>query len=409
MKMKSKITKNHVVYLAILASFFLVFCPEKSFGATATISTKPAVSPLEISGWIPYWRTATGTADAIAHINTFKEISPFGYTLKSDGTLFDAMKIESPEWQNLFKVAREKKVRIIPSITSGNGDLIDKIMRDPKLRKAHIVEIMAMINKYNFDGVDLDYEGKKAETKNYFSLFLKELYKAAGKKFVICTIEPRTPLTDRFDKIPKDIQFANDFVEINKYCDRVRIMAYDQGLVDLRLNETAGGLYNPVADVRWVEKVIKLAMKDISKKKIVIGIPTYGHEYKVTSLSEGFKYDFLWSFNPKYGLNLALQYKLTPTRNQAGELSIAYISTDTASTLEKESSTQTNNVPIATTSISTSATPNKYFGPSFNMMWWSDAKSIQDKVNLAKKLGVRGVAIFKIDGGEDPAMWNILK
>ncbi|MDB5224419.1 MAG: Copper amine oxidase domain protein, partial [Candidatus Adlerbacteria bacterium] len=34
--------------------------------------------------------------------------------------------------------------------------------------------------------------------------------------------------------------------------------------------------------------------------------------------------------------------------------------------------------------------------------------AIKAKVDLAKKLGVRGVAIFKIDGGEDPAMWSVL-
>jgi len=46
---------------------------------------------------------------------------------------------------------------------------------------------------------------------------------------------------------------------------------------------------------------------------------------------------------------------------------------------------------------------------AFRYLVWSDAKAIADKVALAKRLGVRGVAIFKIDGGEDPGMWGVLK
>ena len=45
---------------------------------------------------------------------------------------------------------------------------------------------------------------------------------------------------------------------------------------------------------------------------------------------------------------------------------------------------------------------------SFNMLDWSDAQSVADKVALAKALGVRGVAIFEFDGGEDPNIWATL-
>ena len=45
----------------------------------------------------------------------------------------------------------------------------------------------------------------------------------------------------------------------------------------------------------------------------------------------------------------------------------------------------------------------------FYMLVWSDSKAIADKVALARKLGVRGVSVFKFDGGSDPLMWSVLK
>lgn len=407
----------------IALAALLVFFPSALFAASA--AKKPTAqpkalppAPFEVSGWIPYWRTATGTADALAHVDALKEINPFGYTVKTDGELYDAMHVAEEPWQTLIATAREKKVRVIPTVMWSNTNAIDAVLKSPKLRKAHIKQIVQAVTERGFDGIDIDYEGKKADTKKYFALFLRDLYKAMGKKWVVCTIEARTPLESRFKKIPPGIRYANDFVAINKYCDRVRIMTYDQGAIDLTLNEAAPGPYIPVADPLWVEKVIALTAETIAKKKLVIGVATYGYEFAVTSIPEGYEYKLKWAFNPRYAVELAQALHITPERNSAGELSFSYTPTSTPALPTPEEAIRTNllaNALAATTSTSTvtvTATATAGAATStapFRLVWWSDANAIKDKIALAKKLGVRGVAIFKIDGGEDPAMWRVVK
>ena len=382
--MKEKTDKKIENFLKLSLLALILFFPYQTFA-----------TPLEISGWIPYWRTQQGTADALAHIGSFTQISPFGFNVKKDGTLVDSMNLASSSWQTLFASARAKGVKIIPTVMWSDAGAIDAVLRNPTLRKAHVQNIIAMLDAGNFDGVDIDYEGKLDSTKDYFSEFLKELWNATGKRMVVCSIEPRTPLDSRFVVIPKNITYANDFTAINKYCDQVRIMTYDQGIIDLKLDKSAGGLYEPIADPRWVEKVVKLAEQSISKNKIVIGVATYGHEYQVTPVAGGFQYNFLTSFDPNYALNIAKYFGITPARNIAGELSFAYVPTDASAKL-----LQTSSAAMAEGAGGAKLS---------NFVSWSDASAIKDKINLAKKLGVRGIAIFKIDGGEDPTIWNVLK
>lgn len=398
-------TVLRVIFCFILALIFLGIGAKLSVAATATTKLS-SVPPLEISGWIPYWRKATGTAEALNHLDFFKEINPFGYTVKNDGTLFDAMKIDEEPWTLLIQAARAKKVRVIPTVMWSNGAAIHKILSNTKKRIALEDAITALVKEKNFDGIDIDFEGKRAETKKYFSTFLKGLYQRMGKKWVMCTIEARTPLDSRYDVIPKNIEYANDYAAINKYCDRVRIMTYDQGSIDVKLNQAAAGPYVPVADTKWVEKVIRLALKSIPKKKIVIGVSTYGYEYEFKALTEdGYRYDLLWAFNPKYGVELAQQLNIKPERNLAGELSFIYATSSQtfplSAAIAADTTLSNNNLIASSSSVS-----NNF---SQRILWWSDADAIKDKIALARKLGVRGVAVFKIDGGADPAIWNILK
>lgn len=387
-----------------LLAFFLIF-------ALLPAHAHAASAKFEISGWLPYWRAATSTADVAAHLQYLTEINPFGYTVKTDGTLYDAMGVDQEPWASLIATAKAKKVRVIPTVMWSNAEAIHRILSNTTTRRALEDAITALVKEKGFDGIDIDFENKKSETKPYFSLFLKGLYQRMGNKWVTCDIEPRTPLSSRYEGTPpKDAtDYANDYVQINKYCDRVHVMAYDQGAIDVRLNAARAAPYIPLSDPAWVEKVITLTAQTISKKKLVIGIPTYGYEYSVTPLSQsGYRYDLQWAFNPRYGTDLATQLGVTPLRNSSNELSFIYKPSTNVAVSDPTEHTQDSPFAPAVTLYSQAAIAAQ-ITPPFNVVWWSDATAIADKVALAHKLGVRGIAIFKFDGGEDPNMWNILK
>src|SRR3989344_4158099 len=257
---------------------------------------------------------------------------------------------------------------------------------------------------------DLDYEGKYEKTRPYFTLFLKELYKAMGPKWVQCTVESRTPIADRYygTTPPADAgKYANDFVALNKYCDRVRFMTYDQQNVDQKREAEVTEPYGPVSDTVWVEKAIREAMKTIPKSKIILGIPTYGYEWDVTTYANNeHMYDLLWTFNPQHGWDLAKEYNITPGRNAGGELGFTYFPKGSALSMGRPAiSWPFNLVASAASAMTTSNNSNM----TYRMVTWSDSQAIADKVALAHKLGIRGVAIFKIDGGQDQGMWSVLK
>jgi spore germination protein YaaH len=390
-------------------------------GAAVSSSLTPGYAGgLEFSGWIPYWSEDKGIADVQPHLSQMKTVSPFTYTMHSDGTINDAAGMNQEPWVSFMAAAKAQGVRVVPTLMWGDGDTEHAILSNATTRVALEDAIAKLVKDNGYDGIDIDFEAKKAETKDYFSTFLKGLYQRMGNKWVYCSIEARMPIAERYGynvTPPADAtEYANDYVAINKYCDRVQIMTYDQGYIDALLNAARAQPYVPVADPAWVENVINLAAQTIDRKKILIGVPTYGYEYQVTSSGSGYSYKRLWAFNQAYGTQLASLLGVTPSRNSAGELSIIYKVTPQTQALSDQASTpgtvvtdDQNNTKPPPDSVYSQGALATSIQPPFNIVWWSDAQAIADKVALAKKLGVRGVSVFKLDGSEDKNIWNVLK
>lgn len=369
-----------------------------------------SVAAFEVAGWIPWWQDTMGTESARDHIYDLDIIYPFAFEVTADGELVDKANLDESKWQNLMQKARQRHVRVIPTILWNDGAAIDEVLSDEDKRSDHIKAIIDMVDEGDYDGVNIDYESKLAKTKDDYSTFLKELADELGSKKLTCTIEARTPTDSLYREPPKKREYANDYEAMTKYCDWVEIMAYDQQRADLKLNDARKGKpYVPVADTEWVEKVLKLALKDIPADKIMLGVPTYGRQWNLTVAPAWFKeYKGVSSINVPDARELAEEYDVTIDRNEAGEASYTYFPEDSPFHI-----LDVLPVPAGTLPGLKAAAQALLFATWTDMevpvrvVWFSDAHAVAEKVDLAKKYDLRGVALFKIDGEEDPNIWKL--
>jgi spore germination protein YaaH len=342
-------------------------------------------------------------------------VYPFVYEVSPDGSIINKVDFENGDWKDLVDAAKKHNVPVIPTIAWFDGEQIDAVLSDKTARKHHVDVIADIVEENDFAGVNIDYEGKKKETKNDFSSFLKELDSKLKGKTLTCALEARTPPDSLYKVVPEKIEYSNDYKAINKYCDTVEIMAYDQQRADIKLNDERRGVpYMPVADKAWVEKVVKMAVEDIDRDKILLGVPTYGRAWDVTVAPEWYKdYVKVASLNQPRILELSKKYKSKIGRTAGGEATISYFPEDYE--LGKKIQKKIKKAPKGTPKgFEAAARALEYANKtgetvSVRFVTWSDSVAIKDKLSLATKYKLGGIAIFKADGEEDPKIWKLIK
>lgn len=438
--------KKYLILLSIFSLLILTTLNSKAATKKIKIPSYLPNTTFSYSVWIPYWARWGGTdeilglmtengmkynsnftstslnagfysaTDTKMNLDKVDIISPFTFEVNETGAFLDKGKMSEDTFASLIAIAKSKNKKIYPTVLWANAEEMRSVLADKDLQGAILSDITYHLNKYNLDGIDIDFEGKKAESKNDFSALLKLVSTSLHKsnKGLICTIEVRTPLESVYEKLTtktkQNIERSNDYAVIGKYCDQVRLMAYDQMGVDMKLNnKNKDIMYRPVADINWVEGVIKNTIKDgIPASKIVLGVATYGYKFEVTKLDtlnsttststknpntpdkygsillnnkSTYKYSRIGSMNYIFADELAKSLGITPTRNSGGELEFSYTSS---------------------TDISNPGVSKTYY------VEYSDSVAIKQKIDLAKKYKLAGISIFKIDGNNDHNIWNVL-
>lgn len=390
--------KKSGIFLVIIASIFLasIFLNnqkkikvvdqstaqksnEQKIADKEAIKNNQLVEKIFVSGWLPYWKKTEGVDSLETNLNFFDEINPFAYGVDGNGNLQDTMQIKNAPWQKLRVEANKENVKIIPTIIWADDLAMHKIFSDSKMEDAHIENIMKMLEINDFSGVDIDYEGKNVADKEAFSVFLEKLHQKlqAQKKSLSCTVEARTQ-----DETPKSLvgtramSFANDFSALNNFCDIVRLMAYDQMFQIYRSNIFEKNDSVPLvanADNQWTQSVVDYALRYISADKILLGIPTYGWEFRFAKIDSGYRYTRIKSVSYEEAIEKMKSAGVTQKR-VFGELSFVYT-----------------------------------IGDSNHIITYEDAETIRQKIELAKKNKLKGVSFFKLDGLTDPEIFSVIK
>jgi hypothetical protein len=379
----------------------------------APIAAMGAAKPSFIYGvWLPFWQSQSGAQDISLNLDSLNEVSPFSYEIVAGGAILDDLKINNGSWDAWFSSIRDLGIKNIPTIAWFDTNGIYNLLSSAKQRQAEENAVAALVRQRGFDGIDIDFEAMPPATQPYYSLFIQGLAERLhpAKKLLTCTVVPRTPPSSLYATPPTTIIYPENYTVLNTYCDEVRLMAYDQGPIDLQLDASRGNgvLYAPVADPAWVTKVIAQATASISPKKIMLGIPTYGYEYEVSWQNGATTYKRVRSFTYLGAMDRIDDISATVYRNNAGEQSFTfasstYIKVGPVLTSVVSSTEPKELISLNSGNIDGTASTTLFF------VSYPDATSAATEIALAKKLGLKGAIFFKADGLLDPMTWQVMK
>ena len=206
-----------------------------------------------------------------------KEVMPFWYTLKSPTVIRDDYSTANPSWPiaNTICLMRKSGLKLIPTITDGTDKLVlSAYLAKPEVRTTIVKTIVDLVNKYSFDGIDLDFEGFAfvdgnttwPKTAPNWVLFVKELSIALRAQQKLLSIS--APYAFNPTEKQKGY-YVYSWAEIASSIDRLRIMTYDYSVAK------AG----PIGPISWTEKTLQYAISIMPASKVFIGLPGYGRDW----------------------------------------------------------------------------------------------------------------------------------
>ncbi len=194
--------------------------------------------------------------------NSVNVVSPTYFDLSAKGRL----KINNKIDERFVESMHEKGIKVTPFLSNHwERKRAQAALKNPENLVNDIVEA---INKYNFDGINVDLENLELKDKDNLTNFVKLLRESLPKDKTLSVAVAANPENLEYSWLA-----TYDYKNLAEYSDYLVLMAYDE--------HSYGGSEGTVAGIDFVEKSLQVILKDVSKDKVVLGIPLYGRFWKV--------------------------------------------------------------------------------------------------------------------------------
>ncbi|MGD6819145.1 glycosyl hydrolase family 18 protein [Metabacillus sp. 84] len=286
-------------------------------------------------------------------------LGPFSFRIQKDGTL------KEPPLNKLPAIASANNVTLMMIITNltdeGFSDEIGKVvLNNPEIQNKLLDSITAAAKKYGFQDIHFDMEYLRPEDKNAYNAFLRKAKQRFQKEGWLLS----TALAPKIKADQKGKWYeAHDYKAHGEIADFVVLMTYEWGY--------SGGPPLPVSPIGSVEEVINYALTEMPASKIMMGQNLYGYDWTLPFKPGG---EFAKAISPQQAIKLAAAYNAA----------IEYSSEDQAPHFSYRDEKGKE-----------------------HKVWFEDARSIQAKFNLVKRLKLRGVSYWKL-GLSFPQNWLLI-
>lgn len=220
------------------------------------------------SAWIPAWDFNSGFESLKLRKENIKRIHPVLYSLNSNGTLMDRKPSEI-SLNDFLTFTKSENITVIPTIGSYDSKVLNSVLSSDVYIEKNIGEILSEVEKYDFDGIDIDYEKIYTQDRDRYLSYLSLLSSRLKDKGKILSITVSAKTRDS----SIDTLYAQDWIEINKIADSVNIMAYDYTL-------QTSTIPGPIGPIDWIEDVLEYSKGRIDSNKIYLAIHLYSYLWK---------------------------------------------------------------------------------------------------------------------------------